>query len=163
MFCTNCGKEIPNNVDKCPFCGTKIENTVPQQINIGKPAQPIEQENMKTNAFCLVGFICSLAFALGFIGAALPHTDYYIFGASVFTLLGLVFSIMGMVQAKKKHQKGFGLGLAGLILSILEILFYIVAIIIVIFFVDLIQAIADGMRNQSSSSIAIFLNAFLNC
>lgn len=52
MFCSNCGKELPDNIAYCTNCGVKLQNTnqanangrVPwtQQYNPVPPAQPVQ-------------------------------------------------------------------------------------------------------------------------
>lgn len=47
MFCTNCGKEIPNGSKFCTACGSKIENTN-AQANINIPINNV-QPNMSNS------------------------------------------------------------------------------------------------------------------
>lgn len=47
MFCSNCGKELPDNIAYCTNCGVKLQNVnvrVPwtQQYNPVPPAQPVQ-------------------------------------------------------------------------------------------------------------------------
>lgn len=73
-----------------------------------------EKENIqkKTNGFAIAGFICSLV---------------------VGTITGLIFSIIGLVKAKKCNS-GKGFGIAGIIISILRLLL-LVAIIGISFYI----------------------------
>lgn len=72
-----------------------------------------EESNTKTNGFAITGFILSFL---------LP-------------LLGIIFSIIGLTQAKKRRQKGEGLAIAGIVIScvwgILSVIF--VALVITTF------------------------------
>ena len=72
------------------------------------PAAPVRG----TNGFATAGFICGLVSWLCCCGVP-------------FNVLGLIFSIMAMVQINGQTQKqaGWGLALAGLILSALSLIF----------------------------------------
>ncbi len=59
MFCTNCGKELPEGVNFCPFCGVRVAAPagrtapVPPQDDLfqtgaeaAEPVQPVEEESL---------------------------------------------------------------------------------------------------------------------
>ena len=69
----------------------------------------VEPQPSASNAFATLGFIF----------------------AFILSLLGLIFSIVGIVKAKKLGGKGKGLAVAGLILSAIKI----VAVVIIVYFV----------------------------
>ena len=49
MFCPNCGKEVPDNVNFCPYCGAKLVNTVALKQDNTKQ-YPINTEYEKENS-----------------------------------------------------------------------------------------------------------------
>lgn len=49
-YCKKCGKEVENNVDVCPACGTK------QGVATTVKAAPLKQEKNKWIAFLLCAF-----------------------------------------------------------------------------------------------------------
>lgn len=58
MFCSNCGREVPNEAMFCPECGTEIKKTAPQPIVIPEPvvseptpkAEPTAPKQVPTQA-----------------------------------------------------------------------------------------------------------------
>ena len=113
MFCSNCG--APNN-DGVKFCS-----------NCGQPLSPVEQsvadqpKPKKLSILCLLGFIFSMVFdgtiaVIACMSLLSPDSDI---GATllVFVLPGLVLSIVGIILASVKKQRGKGFGIAGAILS----------------------------------------------
>ena len=55
MFCTNCGKQIPNDSVFCEFCGTKIDNAKAADEPVKMQPRPEKQantepENNKSNS-----------------------------------------------------------------------------------------------------------------
>lgn len=66
-----------------------------------------EDNKVSLNAFALVGFV------LGLLSIGL----YWVLG--IIPVLAIIFSIIGLIGAKKMGQKGKGLAIAGLILGIL--------------------------------------------
>ena len=73
------------------------------QTVYAQAANPETQPKEKANGMCKVGFILSL---VGIITFALT------------SLFGLIFSIVGLIQASSKKQKGKGLAVAGIIISV---------------------------------------------
>ena len=81
MFCNNCGKQLADGVNSCPFCGANFGPTpAPQQPIYQQPQQPAYQppvyqqpidENSKPvegsgrmDALSIVGFIMSFCYFL---------------------------------------------------------------------------------------------------
>ena len=105
MFCKNCGQQVEDNAEFCPNCGAKVkEDTSAQNTQTyTNQNQPMQQPVQKgTNGFAIAGFIFAL------LGG----------------LLGLIFSIIGLVQAKKENSPK-GLAIAGLVISCIWIVIYI--------------------------------------
>lgn len=97
-FCTKCGSEL-NESNFCENCGAKNEDNVANstvQINqtiVNKP---------KSNGFATAGFVISLVSILCCGGTS---------------TIGLIFSIIGLVNANKSDGNGKGLAIAGIIIN----------------------------------------------
>lgn len=112
MYCKNCGKQIDDKAVICPHCGVATDEYA---LN----AQPAVQTT-KTNGFAIAGFVLSL------IGISL---GYYTF--DLVPLLGLIFSIIGLVKSKT-YGSGKGLSIAGLVISIVMFVIWLILIILII-------------------------------
>lgn len=76
------------------------QNQQPPYYQYPPYPQPQYQPLAPTSGMCIAGFVCSLA---------------------LFGVLGLIFSIIGMKECNEKGLNGKGLGIAGLIISIVKI------------------------------------------
>ena len=114
-FCTSCGKEVPNGAAVCPNCGTAVDNGA---VNNVAPAK-------KTNGLAIAGFVVSLV-SLLCCGAC--------------SVVGLVLSIVGLVQAKKYDGNGKGMAIAGIIIGAIAIVLWIV-----FFALGMVGSIAEEM------------------
>ncbi len=135
MFCKNCGTEIPEGETKCPNCGESTMNSnnivqQPQPYYQPYPPTPAQQivvnsaPTQQSNGCATAGFVLSLiGFLLGF--------------TLIFSILGLILSIVGLAKAKSVNGTGKGLAIAGLVLSILSL---ISGIFLFIWFLRLITA-----------------------
>lgn len=132
MFCGNCGTGLREGMDFCPNCGSRI---TPENNNNGaervspiqsvNPVSPVTTYNGATpdhasgvsrelgwtsiNVFAVLGFI--LSFLVG--------------------IPGFVLSIMGY-QVGDRTGKNKGLAIAGIVISILNIIFTILMIIAIV-------------------------------
>ena len=84
----------------------------------------MNNEPKKTNALCIAGLVCSFLIA--------P--------------LGLILSIVGVVQVKKNNEDGKALGIAGIIIGALGTLFQIIALVFTIF--AFVSFANDTIRRQ---------------
>jgi len=127
-YCWNCGKELEDKNQFCPECGTKNETR--KKDSKEKESSELSSDNMtttiahsdkKTNGFAIAGFVLSLVSLLC---------------CGILSWLGLIFSIIGLVNAKKCNGEGKGLAIAGIIISaifvLLLVLLYIFGITSVI-------------------------------
>ena len=110
MFCKNCGQEVSENAVICPYCGVATSN-MPAQDSYKLP---------RTNGFGIAGF------AVGLVGMFGGNFLYLIPG-----ILALVFSIVGMVQMKKCTSCN-GLAIAGLVISIISFIIWLIIWIVAI-------------------------------
>jgi len=113
-FCTNCGSPLGEDDVICTNCGNKLGNT--EQVN----AQPVYQNAPKEqkNGMAIAGFVVSL---ISFICCG------------SFALIGLILSIVGLVNSKKMNGEGKGLAIAGIILSSIGIVLSILMFILGLF------------------------------
>lgn len=100
-FCVNCGNELGENDNACSNCGTFI-NTEAKVV--------LDKKEEKTNGFAIAGFILSLISIL-------------CCGST--SVLGLVFSIIGVVKAKNYNNNGKGLAIAGIVIGCIGLLLLI--------------------------------------
>ena len=112
-FCSNCGSEVGLDDNVCGNCGNVINNNASIPVNNSQPIQ-----NNQTDGFAVAGFILSLVSILCCGGTS---------------FLGLIFSIIGLVNCNNTGKGGKGLAIAGIVLSaiilILIVLFYALGII----------------------------------
>ena len=132
-FCPNCGSPTNDGAKFCRNCGSVLPavpvkavqpqpvyqqpvQMQPQPVVIQQPVvQPAPQNTVpptgtqkeKTNGLCSAGFVLSL---LGL----------FLFGIT--SLFGLIFSVIGLISANKKKQKGKGKAIAGIIMATLMII-----------------------------------------
>ncbi|MFM7222246.1 MAG: hypothetical protein ACKO03_02320 [Bacteroidota bacterium] len=103
---------------------------VVQTVSAVKPAKPVKtkvkkaEKQGKVNRFAKWGFILAAAgvVLLGFV----PVVSF------AFLPAGLILSAIGLSDVKKTGERGKGLGLAGILLSSLGILFVILALVLVL-------------------------------
>lgn len=114
MYCKKCGKEIDDNAVVCPNCGVPTEKY--QQQNNTAEAAPVEK---KFNVCALIGFILSLC-----CWVLMWFTTIFYWIAFV---AALTLSIVGLVFVKKLNT-GKGFAIAGIILSAVSIVMWIIVI-----------------------------------
>jgi hypothetical protein len=93
------------------------------------PQQPATPSG--TNSFALAGLICSII--------AWP--------------LGLVFSIIGLVQTRKSGQNGKGLAISGLVISMIFALILAAAVVVAVFSADKVTRLADPGCTTGKSAV----------
>ncbi len=106
MYCKKCGNEIFDEAVVCPHCGCAVNGT----------QNPVVAENAKVSGACIVGFILSLV-------------SFFISFYCIIPVLGLIFSIVGVVQASNKGKKCKGLGVAGIVLSVLSLIINLILLL----------------------------------
>lgn len=113
MYCSNCGAQIDDQSKFCDLCGAPVGVKADSQISsVTQPeiSNKVDQEKKPFSGFCIAGFILPFLF----------------FGA-----IGLPLSILGVVDCNKNGKRGKGLGIAGIVLSILNILETIIAVVFI--------------------------------
>ena len=112
-FCTNCGARLEDKDKFCTSCGKPIEEGQVQTNNTQVVVNN-NSSNGPTNGLAIAGFVVSLV-SLCCCG--------------LFSIVGLILSIIGLVKAKDYNNNGKGLAIAGVIISAISILFLIFYII----------------------------------
>ncbi len=98
-YCSKCGAEIDNDAQICPICGNSTDNVETEHAeNTNYTYQP------KFNALCIVGFVFS----------------FFI------PIVGLICSIIGLKKAKTNFERGQGLAIAGIVISVVNWIFNII-------------------------------------
>ena len=95
MYCKNCGHEVNENAVICPHCGCQIQSFGPTNNQANNNANQTQQ---KSNPLAIVGFVLSFFVALA----------------------GLICSILGYNKAKNEGLEHKNLALAGIIISIVN-------------------------------------------
>lgn len=109
-FCVGCGAELPVAVAPAPQ--VKVEAAPSQQV------APSAAAPSKTSGLCIAGFVVSLI-SIPLIG--IP------------AIIGLILSICGLGATNKKNLKGKGLAIAGIIISILTGLLFLLIVGLTLF------------------------------
>ena len=105
-FCSECGKELKENSNICENCGKKTEEKTNPNVSVNNTVYV----QKKTNGFAIAGFVISLVSLLCCGGTS---------------WLGLVFSIIGLVNANKNEGEGKGRAIAGIVISAILLLLLI--------------------------------------
>ena len=119
-FCTNCGAEISEGYAFCEKCGTPVEGGTPQAQPIPQPqvvVNNVAPTTSQSNGMAIAGFVTSLVNAILCCGGI--------------SLISLILSIVGCVNAKKYNGNGKGLAIAGIIISAI---FMVIGLIYWLFF-----------------------------
>ena len=133
MFCPNCGARNDDSVRFCANCGNALSpapapapQPVPQAAPVAPVQQPVAQPvqqpvapvtalpQQKTNVLCIVGLIVSLV-SIPLLGTT--------------AIIGLILSVIGLIMAGKKNEKGKGQAIAGTIISAILVLAWIIGLI----------------------------------
>jgi len=125
-FCANCGKELIEGAKACGNCGAQVEEAVKEEKEektVTVKATPesgnttVTANSGKTNGLAIAGFVTTLVSTLLCCG--------------MFNLVGLILSIVGLVQAKNYDGNGKGLAIAGIVIAavvmVLSFVLFIVA------------------------------------
>ncbi len=113
MFCSNCGKEIPDEAVICVHCGAMTDAS--PAVN----AQPAVSRK--------TGNGLAIAGQVQLLGGIFSGTYTY----GIFAILGLVFSIIGLVKSKTCGS-GKGFAIAGISISAASIFITVLVIILAV-------------------------------
>lgn len=116
MFCKNCGSEISDEAVVCPNCGVPTEKL----NSAATEAQPVEKK--KTNVFAIIGFVLSL------VAGVFAFVQVIVYWIAI--VAALVLSILGIVWATKKNANLKGLAIAGVVLSAIDIVMWVILLVV---------------------------------
>ena len=106
VICKNCGTDNLATDESCLKCGAPLPHLYPTRS--GRVKVP-------TSAACIAGF----TLAIGSIATG--------FTMLIVAAVGLIFSIVGTVSVRKNCMNGFVFGIAGIVISSIIIVFYLIA------------------------------------
>ena len=133
MYCTNCGGQLPENANVCPFCGTTVRKAAPVQPVNAQPVntqpvnpypvnpRPLNTEPVKTPLPALaLGFGIG-GLVLGYIGyfvLLLSRGSYTVLLTFLAALLGIGAIIFGAIGLRRSiRTNGRRKYVAGIVLS----------------------------------------------
>lgn len=113
MFCTNCGKEIPNGSAFCQECGAAQSGGASPVSNAGGYVNPTGQpvvQKVPYNTMCIVGLVISgISLLLNFWGLV--------------GIAGTIVSVVGLISCNQKNENGRGLAVIGIIIGAFSIIY----------------------------------------
>ena len=104
MFCKYCGNQLEENAKICSSCGNAITEDAP---TLNQQTETPFEYSIPFAGKAIASFVLSL---VGIIIAAIPCG-----------ILGIVFSALSMQEIKRYEYRGIGLAVAGLVISIIDI------------------------------------------
>lgn len=116
-FCTNCGTQLDGDARFCPVCGMPTD---------GKGRPEVSNAKKAINVFGIVGFVLSMiAIACLFLNEAFAWLW------CLFSLAGFGLSLAGLIL-KRKYNRLYGFGIAGIVISVLQMVIVIFVLIAVL-------------------------------
>lgn len=114
MLCNNCGKEVPENAQFCPYCGSELIEEVFEPTNeVYDQGQPENQS--KTLLMGSIGVFLSFLF---FFGIPFVH------------IIGIFLGRQGIIYANQDKQYSSYYSKNGLLLSWIAVILGIFGIVI---------------------------------
>lgn len=115
-YCSQCGQKCDKGDVFCTNCGSKLDILEEKVVssngsgtNFGEHDVRASSVPRKMNAMCVVGFVCSF----------------------ISSVLGLIFSIIGLCQIKENGEDGKAFAVAGIIISVVK--FILILLLIILF------------------------------
>ena len=124
MFCSKCGKQMKETDKFCSSCGNSVSGT-PKTVGGGRKTckncgASIDSSFITCPHCKRMADTGSSIYSFSYKGPSYSTNGWAIAGfilSLIFPLLGLIFSAIGMKKVDQTHS-GYGLSLAGLIISI---------------------------------------------
>lgn len=115
-FCRECGKELEENSKFCNNCGTKIEEEKTEEANTSNEnTNESAASNAGTNVTYNQTYVTKKSNGMAIAGFVISLVSLLCCGYS--SWLGLIFSIIGLVNANKNEGEGKELAIAGIVIS----------------------------------------------
>lgn len=125
-FCKSCGQEIENGNYFCINCGARVDgdNSTSNNQNGFNSNTPTYSQNVsnnqsqvnQTNGWSITGFILSIA---GIILCC----------CGPISVAGLILSIIGVVKSNSMNNSGKGLGIAGIVISVIGLCLFLLVVL----------------------------------
>lgn len=100
MYCYKCGNQIADNSNICPYCGT------PQ----GGHASGTYTAKSQYNTLCIIGFVLSCI-------------SLFIDSYGMFSIIGTILSVIGLLNSKKRNEKGKVFAIFGIVIGGFRIIY----------------------------------------
>lgn len=155
QYCPACGSQIDGDSKFCTTCGYSLEVQNNNQMNnqgANTANNNAPQNNYDINQnFTTSAGIKEYTNGMAITGLVISIASLILCCGSI-SIIGLVFSIIGLNKAKQNNGNGKGLAIAGLIINIIGILVMLFWLFITIipFF-----AVASEIENLSASIIGL--------
>ncbi|MBE7076296.1 MAG: DUF4190 domain-containing protein [Clostridiales bacterium] len=117
MFCSYCGKKVADTDKFCKECGAEIKKTAEVVDPVAETENTqVESNEVQTKKFsgkAIAGFVLSLA--------------GIVFAGMICGIIGLILSSIALKNIKNNENlRGKGLAIAGLVISIIDIVIMII-------------------------------------
>lgn len=110
MYCSDCGKEIEEEVQYCPHCGKNLKVQACETAVERQTEMPPQNKETKMNALSIIGFVISLiSLFLNFFG--------------IVGIGAVIVSVIALMQIKEKNENGKGFALTGVIVGGVSVLY----------------------------------------
>ena len=113
--CSRCGESITNDAKFCKNCGEKIEEGKIKEETVQTTQSTSNEQKVPVNGLSITGFVFSIV-SLLCCGLVSP--------------IGLIFSIIGLAKGDPEDRTGKGLAIAGVIISAIMLILFILMLII---------------------------------
>ena len=114
-FCSNCGQKLLKKDNACSNCGMLVNGEKKKENQPNTVVVNSTVINKKTNGLAISGFIVSLISSILCCGA--------------FSIISLILSIIGVAKSDDYDDTGKGLGIAGIIISVIGIIIFTMSLI----------------------------------
>lgn len=128
-FCGKCGNQLEDNANVCDQCGANVNSEATSTIQVNQTV--VTSKN--NNGFAVAGFVISLVSILCCGGTS---------------FLGLIFSIIGLVNANKNNGNGKGLAIAGIVINVIMLI-----VLIGLYVLGFAAMFTEGYTSSYGSSI----------
>ena len=126
-ICPNCGTSLNDNEKFCKNCGTKqaeesaVQNTQQEQsFSEQKVDNSVQPQNAGTCGFAIASLVLGIVtWILGWFTFAIPG------------ILGIIFGALAMSQCKKTGKSGYGMAVAGFVISIIMVVIFFIWLILI--------------------------------
>ena len=128
--CSRCGETISNDSKFCKNCGEKIEEVKVKEEETVQTIEPTStKQTVPVNGLSITGFVFAMVSLIS-CGLVSP--------------LGLVFSIIGLIKGDEEDRTGKGLAIAGIIVSAIMLVLFILTIILFNGFFNIVEDVINN-------------------